>query len=208
MSSSIRALTKHTRTISRSLHTRTPSSSTRAFHTPFAVLSSSSPLEKAPPPSSNVSSSLYEKQQDHSLEPTGQKRTYYVVSEPDPAHTPYEVPSGAYPTSAPYQNYPATEAPVHNTRSSTSSSSAHPTLTSAAPQNESGVKESASVRFREAQGEMGERGGSYGGLGLMDEATTSKGQGELASRNPQPDQPDVAEKNSKLGIKNAWKERK
>lgn len=61
------------------------------------------------------------------------------------------------------------------------------------------------MRFRET---MGKREGGYGGLGLMDGASTEEGKGELASRNPQPDQPDVAEKNSKLGVKNAWKDRK
>ncbi|THH31446.1 hypothetical protein EUX98_g2742 [Antrodiella citrinella] len=209
MSSSFRTLSKHTRSLSRSLQATRPTTSHRAFHSPFAVLSAASPLETPPAPSSQVSS-LYEKQQDHVYESSaaGQRRTYYVVSEPDPANTPYEVPSGAYPTSAPYQNYTATEAPVQRPRSSTSTSFAHPYLTSAVPQNESGVKESSSVRYREAPGEMSARGGSRGGLGLMDKATTSKGARELPSKNPQPDQPDVAERNSRLGLDNAWKERK
>ncbi|KAH8100068.1 hypothetical protein BXZ70DRAFT_907647 [Cristinia sonorae] len=203
MSSSIRVFAN----LSRTLKTAKPAR--RTFHSPFAVLSSS-PLEAPPAPSSTTSSLFYEKQQDHATEPHHTpKRTYYVVSEPDPAHTPYEVPSGAYPTSAPYQNYAATDPPVDAQRSSTSSSFAHPFLTSSVPQNESGVGESSAVRFREAQGELGKRGGGDGGLGLMDAASTTQGsKGSLPSRNPQPDQPDVAEKNSKLGIDKAWRERK
>lgn len=41
----------------------------------------------------------------------------------------------------------------------------------------------------------------------MDKAGTQPGDGELASRNPQPDGK-VAEKFSKLGVEGAWKERK
>ena len=42
----------------------------------------------------------------------------------------------------------------------------------------------------------------------MDAASTKPGEGELASRNPQPDDTKVAEKNSALGVDHAWKERK
>lgn len=45
----------------------------------------------------------------------------YVVSEPDPANTPYEVPSGAFPTSAPYKSYTATEAPQNAGKHSSAS---------------------------------------------------------------------------------------
>ena len=69
-----------------------------------------------------------------------------------------------------------------------------------------GVQESATVRFRDAPGEL--QRGSGGGLGLMDAETTKPGQGELASRNPQPDDSRVAEKFSSMGLDNAWKARK
>ncbi|PCH42509.1 hypothetical protein WOLCODRAFT_120682 [Wolfiporia cocos MD-104 SS10] len=201
--SALRALSKHTRSLSRTF------APARAFHSPFKVLSSAnSPLTAAPAPSSNVSP-LYEKQLDHSPEPTvSSSGTHmYVVSEPDPADTPYAVPSGAYPTSAPYQNYAAAEAPANEgaRRASTSPSFAHP-ITDRAPQNEAGVKESSAIRHAAAPGEMGARGGSEGGLGMMDAQTTKQGQGTLADRNPPPDA--VAEKFSKLGVGSAWKERK
>jgi len=81
-------------------------------------------------------------------------------------------------------------------------------LTESVPRNESGVMESAAVRFREAPGELHQRGGSDGGLGLMDAKGTTQGKGELASRNPAPDRPEVAEKFSTLGNAKAWKARK
>lgn len=189
--STIRILSKHTRSLSRTLPVITNGPMTsRAFHSPFAVLSSSpstpsstSPLTSPPTPDSNVANLFYEKQLDFSSEPkvssSGQRM--YVVSEPDPSNTPYQVPSGAYPTSVPYQNYTPTEQPIQRPRSSTSSSFAHPYLSRAVPQNESGV---------------------------MDASTTRKGEGELANRNPQPDEPKVAEKFSALGVDNAWKARK
>lgn len=201
----LRSVAKHVRTRTLTAGSR----QTRAFHSPFAVLSQSTPSTPShqPPPASP----LYEKQAEHTahptLSPSGQR--HYVVSEPDPRSTPYEVPYGAYPTSAPYQNYAATDAPKTSPRSSTSADLAHPVTTRAATQNPTGandaegIQESASVRFRSAPGQM--QDGGDGGLGLMDKATTKPGQGELAERNPQPDAPGVAEKNSKAGVDNAWK---
>ena len=199
--SAFRAVSKHTRSLSRTMQ-----APARAFHSPFKVLANS-PLTNPPPPNATVSP-IYEKQQDASPEP---RRSHagtqtYVVSEPDPAHTPYEVPSGAYPTSAPYVSFAAAEAPNQGAQPSSSSAShAHPTLSRAVPQNESGVMASSAVRHGEAPGEM--RGGSDGGLGLMDGKTTT-GENRLADRNPQPDDPAVAEKWSKMGVDNAWKDRK
>jgi len=206
--SAFRAIASHSRPLTRTIN-GVSSNAHRAFHSPFAVLSTSSPLTSPPAPSSNAGP-LYEKQHDHSpepqLNPTGNRT--YVVSAPDPSNTPYEVPSGAYPTSAPYQNYTRTEPPESRPRASTSPSFAHPTLTQNVPRNDSGVKESAAVRFREAPGELHQKGGSNGGLGLMDAKTTIPGKGELASRNPAPDRPEVAERFSALGNDKAWKERK
>ena len=172
--------------------------------------SSQSPLT-TPPTSTSVAGGIYEKNIEYSAEPftssSGQRT--YVVSTPDPANTPYEVPSGAFPTSAPYQNYTRTEAPAPSGAqfASTSTGFAHP-LTNKVPRNESGVGESASVRYREAQGELHARGGSYGGQGLADPAGTQKGpEGELPDVNPPP-LFEHAERFSKAGVDNAWKERK
>jgi hypothetical protein len=89
----------------------TSPSSHRQFHSPFAVLKGDSPL--TPPSSPSSVSSVYEKQHDSSPEPvhTPSGRRTYVVSEPDASSKYYEVPSGAYPTSAPYVHLTPTEAP-------------------------------------------------------------------------------------------------
>ncbi|KAK7690778.1 hypothetical protein QCA50_005878 [Cerrena zonata] len=142
MSSTIRALSKHTRSLSRTLQAPTLSTQIRAFHSPFTVLSQShsqsSSLESPPNPANHTS--IYEKQLEHSSDPflSGSGQRTYVVSQPDPANTPYEVPSGAYPTSAPYQNYAPAE-PIRRDpkrASSTSSAFAHPFTTRAVPQKE------------------------------------------------------------------------
>jgi len=159
---------------------------------------------------SPITAPWYEKQHDHSPEPhvSSDGTRTYVVSEPDPANTPYAVPYGAYPTSAPYVNFKATEAPnPERKHSSTSASLPHFYTTRAVPRNPSGVGESAAVRYKEAPGEMGRKGGSYGGLGLMDESSTYQGAAELPDRNPSPDS-DVAAHWSKLSVQDAWKERK
>jgi len=97
--------------------------------------------------------------------------------------------------------------------SSTSPDRAHSTLTQRVSQNESGVGESAGVRFAKAPGELGDRGGSYGGLGMMDKdgsgGTKAGKGGVLSDRNPGPTDSDtVVERNSRLGVKEAWKTRK
>ncbi|TFY79595.1 hypothetical protein EWM64_g4413 [Hericium alpestre] len=197
--SALRLAAKHTRVLSQSL--RANASQTRSFYSPFAVLSENSPLTSAPSSSTTPTPSTpYE--HEHA------SRTVYVVSEPDPSYAPYAVPAGAYPTSAPYVNFAPAPAPKKDAHvSSTSPALAHPTLTRRVPTNEAGVGESAAVRHAQAPGEMGRRGGSEGGLGLMDSATTKPGvDGELAERSPPPIQ-DVAKKYAQLG-KEAWKARK
>jgi len=81
----------------------------RSFHTPFAVLGSS-PLTN--PPSTTIASQ-YEKQYDHPSDPITSHTGYrtYVVSEPDPSTKHYQVPAGAYPTSAPYTNFTTADEP-------------------------------------------------------------------------------------------------
>lgn len=183
----------------------------RSFHTPFASLAQTSPLTNPPAHGSDVFVNSYEKQAELTPEPSvshnGQKT--YVVSDPDPKHTPYEVPSGAFATSAPYAgNKSAASSPGQSTHSSSSSTPAHPNTTNRVPQNESGVGESAAVRWAEAPGEMGARGGSRGGVGLMDEGSTSAGkEGDLADRNPPPLK-ELSEEFSKKGLEGAWKVRK
>ncbi|KAG1844063.1 hypothetical protein DFJ58DRAFT_32692 [Suillus subalutaceus] len=206
MSNILRVFPKHARSLSRSSKTRVVILG-RSFHSPFVVLNS--PLSS----SSNVSpasASLYEKQHDPSPEPqiSSDGMRTYVVSEPDPANTPYAVPSGAYSTTAPYANFKPTDAPnPEGKHGSSSASLPYPDTTRAIPRNANGVGESASVRYGDAPGEMGRRGGSHGGLGLMDESGTHKGAAELPDRNPSPDS-DVALRWSKLGVENGWKERK
>ena len=147
----------------------------RAFHSPFAVLGTSpltTPHAPSPQQDSSTISEQYEKQYDHAHhEPTTTHgyRTY-VVSEPDSSYKHYQVPAGAYPTSAPYINFGATAAP--DTAGAEYSSTggellAHGFTTRAARHHSGGVGDSAAVRFKEAPGEMGARGGSYGGIGMM-----------------------------------------
>ncbi|KAG9315291.1 hypothetical protein JVU11DRAFT_4430 [Chiua virens] len=111
----------------------------RAFHSPFVVLNASTRLTSP----ASTPTSMYEKQDDTSTEPhlsSSGTRTY-VVSEPDPSNTPYEVPSGAYPTSSPYVNYGPTS------------------------------KENATVRNAEVPGEVNRRGGSARKISFKDSAS-------------------------------------
>ncbi|TFK45795.1 hypothetical protein OE88DRAFT_1639284 [Heliocybe sulcata] len=171
----------------------------RAFHSPFVALSQS-PLTAPPSPQANVAG-IYEKNIEYNSEPTvnANGSYHYVVSQPDPNHTPYAVPSGAYPTSAPYVNYTATERPevLDAPSSSTSPTPAHPTLSRAVPRNDAGVGQSAGVRH---EGNPGK------GTELMDNSST-KGSDNLQERNPPPIQ-DVGEKFGNMGNKDAWKARK
>lgn len=188
-----------------------PFSSTRQFHSPFVVLKDNSPLTSPPSPTSSVSS-VYEKQSDSSPEPVNSPsgRRTYVVSEPDASSKFYEVPSGAYPTSAPYVNFTPTEAPETDGAqvSSTSSTTlAHKHTIRTVPQHKAGVGESAAVRYAEAPGEMGKRGGSHGGMGLMDKEGTISAELPGTDRNPPPIG-SVGEAFGKKGLNGAWKGRK
>jgi len=178
----------------------------RHFHSPFAVLGGAP--STAPVSSTAESKFAYEKQTDYSAEPITEHTGYrtYVVSQPDESFKHYQVPAGAYPTSSPYIHFAAAaNGPEPGLNyASTSPSLAHPFTTRAVPQNSSGVGESSAIRYRSAPGEMGARGGSYGGMKLMDKDGTTHGKGQLAERNPPPDSP-AAEKFSKAGIDNAWK---
>ncbi|RDB25866.1 hypothetical protein Hypma_006816 [Hypsizygus marmoreus] len=199
MSSSFRVASKTSRILSRAV--RRPSAP-RSLHTPFAVLGNS-PIMSPPAPVT------YEKQCDFSSEPLTGTRTY-VVSEPDTTSKYYEVPSGAYPTSSPYINFTATEAPnTHGAQVSSTSSTllAHEQTIRTVPHHWGGVGESSAVRHALAPGEMGERGGSHGGLDLMDAKGTVPPEISPTDRNPPPDGGD-AEMFSMKGITDAWKQRK
>ncbi|EEB92784.1 hypothetical protein MPER_08659 [Moniliophthora perniciosa FA553] len=126
-----------------------------------------------------------------------------------PSDTP-GVPPGPFPTSAPYINHPPTEAPDYSGvqfSSTCADQVAHP-LTCKAPRHDGGVGDSAAVRYTEAPGEMGARGGSHIGEGMMDQHGTKPGEGSLGERNPPPDVKGVAENNSAMGLREAWKTRK
>lgn len=90
-------------------------SATRSFHSPYVVLRDSR-VPTATPLASSAVSSMNEKQHDHSAEPflTHSGTRTYVVSEPDAASKHYQVPSGAYPTTAPYVSSAASEASSRN----------------------------------------------------------------------------------------------
>lgn len=185
----------------------------RAFHSPFRVLDNS-PLTRAPSPTSkadHLDVSLYEKQYDPSPDNFASLNGYrtYVVSAPEAGAGHYQVPAGAYPTSAPYVEFASTDAPVLNQAEISSTSAdilAHPFLTHASPQNPSGIGASAALRHGLAPGMMGKMGGSHDGAGLVDRKGTKPGTGKLGDRNPQPDGP-AAAKFSEAGNKNAWKMR-
>ena len=116
----------------------------RSFHSPFAMLSKRESPLTVPPASTSSAGGLYEKNIEYSSEPfmSAAGHRTYVVSSPDPANTPYEVPSGAYPTSAPYENYTRTESPVppNAQYASTAPGLAHP-ITNKVPRNDAGVGE-------------------------------------------------------------------
>ncbi|PIL35686.1 hypothetical protein GSI_02416 [Ganoderma sinense ZZ0214-1] len=184
MSTALRTLSKHARTLSALSHVAPRSGrqcQARSFHSPFAMLSKREPSPASKPPAP-VSAGIYEKNIQYDAEPflSGAGHRTYVVSTPDPANTPYEVPSGAFPTSAPYQSYTRTEAPVRSGAqfASTSTGFAHP-LTNKVPHTTT------------ASGGQVQKGS----------------EGELPDVNPPP-LFENAERFSKAGVDNAWKERK
>ncbi|KAJ3572561.1 hypothetical protein NP233_g3013 [Leucocoprinus birnbaumii] len=217
MSSFLRPLAKSTTTAARIIRQNAP---IRSFHSPYVVLGQARSSNASATPSQQqgqeTSRFTYEKQYDFSYEPltTSFGNRTYVVSQPDASASHYEVPSGAYPTSSPYVNYaPAKEAPNYNAAqvSSTSASLlAHELTTRAVPCHFGGVGASAAIRYAMAPGEMGEMGGSYGGMGMMDSkgVVTPREDFDLGERNPPPDMKGVAEMYSKAGLDEAWKLRK
>ena len=178
--------------------------SAHAFHSPYTVLGESPLTTPSSSTYHNAYAKYYEKENDYAHEPfqsLSGHRTY-VVSEPDASFRHYEVPAGAYPTSSPYINFRATEAPEYDAEDISSTAAdilAHP-FTSRAALNEAEAATAKATPQGVAPGAMGRRGGSYGGIRG---ATKSA---KLGERNPQPDGP-MAEKYSKGGVQNAWKMR-
>jgi len=122
------------------------------------ITSSSNPSSRT---SQRLTEGAYEKELDASSEPitTFSGTRSYVVNEPDPADSKYDIPTGAYHSTAPYEKLKE----VTKERSSSNSEVA----TGRAPRREAGVGTSAAVR--------GKRGGGDGGLGLMDKEGTQEG---------------------------------
>ncbi|KAF8223838.1 hypothetical protein L208DRAFT_1411247 [Tricholoma matsutake] len=201
------------RTLSASYRLLSRSSYSRQFHSPFVVLKDNSPLTSPPASTSSASvSPVYEKQFDSSPEPVHSPsgRRTYVVSEPDTSSKFYSVPSGAYPTSAPYVNFAPTEAPdTHGAQVSSTSSTplAHKQTIRTVPQHKTGVGQSAAVRHAEAPSEMGKRGGSHGGLGLMDKKGTLPAELPGMESNPPP-LGAVGEAFGRKGLDGAWNRRR
>ena len=134
----------------------------------------------------------YEKELETSPEPitTYSGTRSYVVNEPDPADSKYEIPTGAYHSTAPYQKAEGVKYEGRGGErgakegSSSSSELAHPVTTKQVPQHEGGVGESSAVRFGSSPGEMGQRGGGDGGLGLMDKEGTKEGVDWVLEKDP------------------------
>ncbi|KAF5359295.1 hypothetical protein D9756_003214 [Leucocoprinus leucothites] len=216
MSSFLRTLAKSSITTARTVTRQyTP---IRSFHSPFVVLGQARATNKVSQGEAQQqqqnSPMTYEKQYDFSYEPltTSFGNRTYVVSQPDASASHYEVPSGAYPTSSPYVNYaPASEGPNYKGAQVSSTSTnllAHEFTTGAVPRHFGGVGASSAIRHAKAPGEMDEKGGSFGGMGLMDWKGYVAPKEELGERNPPPDGKGVAEKYSKAGLDEAWKLRK
>jgi hypothetical protein len=154
--------------------------SSRTSSAKVKVVEGEAPLFN-PPSDPHKLSAGYEKEHDNSSEPitTFSGTRSYVVNEPDPTDSKYEIPTGAYHSTAPYEKLKEVEYEVHggemNEGSSSSSEFAHPVTTKRVPRHEGGVGESAAVRAASSPGEMGERGGGDGGLGLMDKEGTKEG---------------------------------
>jgi len=159
-------------------------------------------VEKTIPAGEVPGADMYAKQDEETPEPRvshSGTRTY-VVSPKESAT--YDVPGGAYGSSDPYSTPPKTPAPQTSATASTSPGTPHPNTTKRVPHHPDGVGDSAAVRFRSAPGTMGARGGSDGGLDLMDPEGV-KDTNELAERNPPP-----TEEGGRQGLDEAWKKRK
>lgn len=150
------------------------SSPTTSVNVKAKVVESEAPLFKPPSNTNNLSArdlteGSYEKELETSSEPftTYSGTRSYVVNEPDPADSKYEIPTGAYHSTASYEKLEGVKYEGYGGEKGSSSSSelAHPITTKRVPRHEGGVGSSP--------GEMGQRGGGDGGL--MDKEGTKEG---------------------------------
>ena len=167
------------RFITSSSHSSSPTPASRV-----KPVEGEAPLFKQPSNAGKLSAKdltegTYEKEVETSPEPitTYSGTRSYVVNEPDPADSKYEIPTGAYHSTASYEKSREVKYEEHRRGEGSSSSSelAHPATTKRVPRHEGGVGESSAVRSGSSPGEMGERGGGGGGLGLMDKEGTEEG---------------------------------
>jgi len=132
----------------------------------------------------------YEKELETSSEPftTYSGTRSYVVNEPDPADSKYEIPTGAYHSTAPYEKLEEGHGGEVGVRdeSSTSSEAAHPVTTKRAPRQKGGVGEGAGVGSGGSPGEAGKKGGGGGVSGLMDKEGTQEGVDWVLENKPGP----------------------
>ena len=169
-------------------------SASRTSAAKVKVVEGETPLSTPPSDTTKLSAQdltegTYEKHHETSPEPitTHSGTRSYVVNEPDPADSKYEIPTGAYHSTASYEKPQQVkyEGPLYGgERSSSSSELAHPVTTNRVPAHEGGVGESAAVRFASSPGETAQRGGGSGGLGLMDKEGTREGVDWVLEKDP------------------------
>lgn len=89
----------------------------------------------------DLTEGTYEKEPETSPEPftTHSGARSYVVNEPDPADSKYEIPTGAYHSTAPYEKSKEAKYEGVKEGSSTSSEAAHPVTTKQVPRHEGGL---------------------------------------------------------------------
>ena len=140
---------------------RTPTAKVKVVEGEFSLFKSPSDPKK--PPAQDLKEGTYEKEPDTSPEPitTYSGTRSYVVNEPDPADSKYEVPTGAYHSAGSYVGSKEVKHEGYGgergvkERSSSSSELAHPVTTKRVPTHGAGV------------------GG--GGSGAMDKEGTKEG---------------------------------
>jgi len=158
------------------------------------VVEGEAPLFKPPSNPNKLSArdlteGTYEKELETSSEPftTHSGTRSYVVNEPDPADSKYEIPTGAYHSTASFEKSEEVkyEGGVGE-GSSTSSETAHPVTTKRVPRLEKGVGASAGVGSGSSPGEIRQKGGGDGGSELMDKEGTKEGVDWVLESEPPP----------------------
>lgn len=134
------------------------------------------PLSKLPsdpnkPSAQNLTEGVYQKEHETSPEPitTLSGTRSYVVTEPDPAGSKYEIPTGAYHSTAPYKGLEA--------GNSSNSEVVHPVIPKRMPKQGGAVGQGASVGdvgVGSAPGQIIGKASRSGGLGLMGKAGTQE----------------------------------